>query len=115
MEWSVWQTCDSDGVAKAPDEPGVYEVRITPDSWVYEEGQDPVVYIGAGSTSVYTVRRMLADHIEGRGNQLLKSLMKTHAMVYRHAFVSNPSQVLFDLLMEFKKAHGGMPVCNRTR
>ena len=115
MEWSEWTTFDADGVAKAPDEPGVYEVRIIPEGWMYEEGENAVVYIGAGSTSVYTPRRLLLDHLEGRGNTLLKSLKKTHRMEYRFAFVSNPPQVLFDLLNEFKKKYGGVPVCNRTR
>jgi hypothetical protein len=115
VEWSEWSKFDADGVRAAPDEPGVYEVRIAPGAWVYESGEDPVVYIGAGSTTVYTVRRLLLDHFEGRGNALVKSLTKTHRMEFRHAFVSNPPQVLFDLLTEFKKRYGGMPVCNRTR
>ncbi|MBI5525808.1 MAG: hypothetical protein HY897_05695 [Deltaproteobacteria bacterium] len=114
MEWSAWITFDADGVRGTPDEPGVYEVRITPDQWLYEVGGSHVVYMGAGTTNSYTLRRLLLDHLHGRGNVLLKSLAKTHRIEFCHASVPNPSRVLSDLLAEFRRNHGGVPVCNRV-
>jgi hypothetical protein len=113
VEWSAWETFDADGVGKAPDEPGVFEVRIASEPWLYEVGSSHVVHIGAGTTPSYTVRRMLLDHLRGRGNALLKSLAKTHRMEFRHAAAGNPVRELSGLLADFKRRHGGVPVCNR--
>lgn len=115
MEWSTSFPFDADSVPSAPNEPGVYEISIVSEMWAYENSESPIVYLGAGPTPSQTVRRLLIEHLEGRGNTLLHSLDRYRRLEFRYALVANPPQALFELLTEFKKKHGGMPVCNRVR
>jgi hypothetical protein len=113
LRFSPWFPLVPDAIdANAPDEPGVFEVRVYGPLLVYSKGRSAMVLYG-GSNEEHTTVRAALRALTARGlPDAVRAAIGSSPVYFRTAQAAKPRDELRRRLADFQMRFGGHPLGN---
>jgi hypothetical protein len=113
LRFSAWFPLVPDAIdANAPDEAGIYEVRVYGPLLVYPKGRSAMVLYGASSSEQPTLRRSLGALLRRGLPDSVRTAIGHNQVYFRTAFCGRPGDELRRRLADFEMRFGAYPIGN---